>query len=133
MRPGAIAAAKPGAILLADAAACAIRNSANGCRRISLAGADRSGDRLRGETRTSPIARRCRSAPDEKSEFVRARLSAALRRRTLHGSVLRRAATARQRWHDPLPDVPRNDPLDDATVIVAGRGTRLSRAFSRHR
>ena len=42
-------------------------------------------------------------------------------RARLHGSVLRRAAMAQTDGH-PLPDVPRNDPLDDATVIVAGRG-----------
>ena len=35
--------------------------------------------------------------------------------------MLRRAATA-QAGGQPLPDVPNNDPLDDATVIVAGRG-----------
>jgi GGDEF domain-containing protein len=56
-----------------------------------------------------------------KPQFVAARTSAALRARTLHGSVLRRAAMAQTDGH-PLPNVPRIDPLDDATVIVAGRG-----------
>ena len=60
-------------------------------------------------------------AADATSQFISARLSAALRARSLHGSVIRRAAMAQADGH-PLPDVPRNDPLDDATVIVAGRG-----------
>lgn len=120
--PDAILAAKPGAILLADAAA--------------------SCDTTLGEwlsqnvTAMAPIVPVLACAPEEEtiayrealpvragatSQFISARLSAALRARTLHGSVLRRAAMAQTDGH-PLPDVPRNDPLEDATVIVAGRG-----------
>jgi hypothetical protein len=61
-------------------------------------------------------------------------LSAALRARTLHSTVLRRAATA-QAAGLSMPDVPRTDPLDDATVIVAGRGRgypALSVAVGQH-
>jgi GGDEF domain-containing protein len=50
-----------------------------------------------------------------------ARLRAALRVRTLHGSVLRRAASLQESGGE-APDLPDGDPLDDATVIVTGRG-----------
>jgi len=52
--------------------------------------------------------------------FVR-RLSAALRIRALHGTVLRRLTTLASRG-EPCPELPSSDPLDDATVLVAGRG-----------
>ncbi len=120
--PDAIVAARPGAILLADVAAS---------RDLKLAAW------LSQEvTALAPIVPVLACAPDEediayrealpvcadaKAHVVIARLSAALRARTLHGSVLRRAAMAQTDGHT-LPDVPRGDPLDDATVIVAGRG-----------
>jgi GGDEF domain-containing protein len=50
-----------------------------------------------------------------------ARLRAALRVRTLHGSVLRRADALTESGGS-APDMPDGDPLDDATVIVTGRG-----------
>src|SRR5215472_13320071 len=58
------------------------------------------------------------SAPNEQ---IVARLAAVLRVRTLHATVLRRIDTLRGRGADValLPDT---DPLDDATVLVAGRG-----------
>jgi hypothetical protein len=51
------------------------------------------------------------------------RLTAALRVRTLHGTVLRRMRmlAGRGRGRD-LPDLPDSDPLDEASVLVAGRG-----------
>nr|HUZ30758.1 GGDEF domain-containing protein [Xanthobacteraceae bacterium] len=49
------------------------------------------------------------------------RLSAALRVRTLHATVLRRMQTLAEHG-EPQPELPRNDALDDATVLVAGRG-----------
>jgi hypothetical protein len=49
------------------------------------------------------------------------RLAAALRVRTLHGTVLRRTRMLASRG-EMLPDLPVSDPLDDATVLVAGRG-----------
>jgi len=58
------------------------------------------------------------SAPNEQ---IVARLAAVLRVRTLHATVLRRIDTLRGKGADValLPDT---DPLDDATVLVAGRG-----------
>jgi hypothetical protein len=49
------------------------------------------------------------------------RLSAALRVRTLHGTVLRRMRTLATRGQK-LPELPDADPLDEARVLVAGRG-----------
>jgi len=51
-----------------------------------------------------------------------ARLRAALRVRTLHASVLRRVAALEE--HGDAPAMPTGDPLDDATVLVCGRGGR---------
>jgi hypothetical protein len=58
------------------------------------------------------------SAPAER--LVR-RLSTALRIRTLHGTVLRRMRTLTSHG-EVLPELPMGDPLDEATVVVAGRG-----------
>jgi len=48
------------------------------------------------------------------------RLRAALRVRALHATVLRRAEELATRTD--VPDMPAHDPLEDATVLVAGRG-----------
>jgi hypothetical protein len=52
---------------------------------------------------------------------VVARLAAALRVRSLHATVLRRIDTLHLNGTD-VPHLPPSDPLDDATVLVAGRG-----------
>jgi hypothetical protein len=49
------------------------------------------------------------------------RLTAALRVRTLHSTVMRRVGTLASR-DEQVPSLAANDPLDDATVLVAGRG-----------
>ena len=49
------------------------------------------------------------------------RLSTALRIRNLHGTVLRRTRTLTSRG-EQLPELSSSDPLDEATVLVAGRG-----------
>src|SRR5271169_926647 len=49
------------------------------------------------------------------------RLSAALRVRALHSTVLRRMGTLASRG-EVMPDLPDSDPLEEATVLVAGRG-----------
>lgn len=50
-----------------------------------------------------------------------ARLRAAQRVRTLHATVQRRIAALDEQGIE-LPEIPQHDPLDDATVLVAGRG-----------
>lgn len=52
-----------------------------------------------------------------------ARLAAALRVRALHSTVLRRSEALRQSGAQ-APPLSNHDPLDDATVLVAGRGGR---------
>lgn len=49
------------------------------------------------------------------------RLASALRVRTLHATALRRADSLKAEFDD-LPALPEGDPLDDATVLVTGRG-----------
>ena len=49
------------------------------------------------------------------------RLAAALRIRALHGTVLRRIETLASRGQS-MPELPTTDPLEEATVLVAGRG-----------
>ena len=58
------------------------------------------------------------SAPNEQ---IVARLAAALRVRILHATVLRRIDTLRGNGTD-VPLLSDSDPLDDATVLVTGRG-----------
>jgi hypothetical protein len=49
------------------------------------------------------------------------RLSTALRLRNLHATVLRRTRTLASRG-EQVPELPEADPLDEASVLVAGRG-----------
>jgi hypothetical protein len=59
------------------------------------------------------------------------RLSTAIRIRTLHGTVLRRMRMLASRG-EQLPELSATDPLDEATVLIAGRGRsypELSVAF----
>ena len=51
-----------------------------------------------------------------------ARLQMALRVRALHAAVLRRMETFKSEDGTAAPSLPQTDPLDDATVLVAGRG-----------
>jgi hypothetical protein len=55
------------------------------------------------------------------AERLVGRLTAALRVRTLHSTVLRRMRTLAARTKD-MPELPDADPLDEASVLVAGRG-----------
>jgi GGDEF domain-containing protein len=55
------------------------------------------------------------------NDWLVPRLRSALRVRALHASVLRRMENFAER-PDEQPEMPAGDPLDDATVIVAGRG-----------
>jgi hypothetical protein len=68
------------------------------------------------------------------AERLIGRLNAALRVRTLHATVLRRMRTLAARSKE-LPDLPDTDPLDEASVLVAGRGRSypsLSAAAGKH-
>ena len=54
-------------------------------------------------------------------ERLIARLSSAIRLRTLHATVLRRAQTLKTE-RNIIAELPPTDPLEDATVLVLGRG-----------
>ena len=130
---GAITAAKPGAILLADAPASRDEKLAAWlAQEVTALAPIVPVVACASEAEDVAYREALPVGPDATPQFVAARLSAALRARSLHGSVLRRAATA-QADGQPLPDVPRNDPLDDATVIVAGRGRSYPALVSRDR
>jgi GGDEF domain-containing protein len=51
-----------------------------------------------------------------------ARLRTALRVRSLHATVLRRAEAFKAQGGSVTPSLPQSDPAEDATVLVAGRG-----------
>jgi hypothetical protein len=54
-----------------------------------------------------------------------ARLNSALRVRALHATVLRRIENFAAQ-DGPAPPLPANDALEDATVLIVGRGPTLS-------
>lgn len=60
-------------------------------------------------------------AADAPIERLIARLGAALRVRELHATVLRRVDTLAQE-RESVPALPKSDPLEDATMLVLGRG-----------
>jgi GGDEF domain-containing protein len=60
-------------------------------------------------------------AADASPGRIAIRLASALRVRTLHATGLRRADALKGECED-LPVLPASDPLEDATVIVTGRG-----------
>jgi GGDEF domain-containing protein len=60
-------------------------------------------------------------AADASPDRIAIRLASALRVRTLHAAALRRADALEGACED-LPGLPASDPLEDATVIVTGRG-----------
>jgi hypothetical protein len=123
--PTALASVEPEAVVLADA--CPDR-----ARAAALA-SWLSEQRKKGNGLYMPVVARSRddgapvvpdaltiaaNAPPER--LVR-RLSTALRVRNLHSTVLRRTRTLTSRG-EILPDLPAGDPLDEASVLVAGRG-----------
>jgi len=60
-------------------------------------------------------------AADAPPSRIVARLASAIRVRTLHATALRRAETFAAEIQD-MPVLPTTDPLEDATVLVLGRG-----------
>ena len=74
-----------------------------------------------GDDSATPIAGALTIAANMPPARIIERLTAALRIRTLHGTVMRRIGTLTSHGHQ-APDLPASDPLDDATVLVAGRG-----------
>jgi GGDEF domain-containing protein len=118
----AIAAARPAAILLADPASA-------GNERVAVL----LTEIVTGQMPIVPVVacatpdqdipyREALPLPaDATPEMIVARLASAMRVRELHAAVLRQAELAKEQGQ-VLPAQPTTDPLDDACVIVAGRG-----------
>jgi hypothetical protein len=123
--PAALAGVEPEAIVLADACPDAARAAAL----ADLLGEQRD----KGNGLFMPVIARTRddgppSIPDAFAIAANAppqrlvrRLSTAIRIRTLHGTVLRRIRTLSSRG-EQVPELSGTDPLDEASVLVAGRG-----------
>jgi len=122
--PAALASVEPEAVVLADAGADASRVAAF---------AKALADRQQTERPFMPVLARARGdgstilpdaltiAANAPAERIIARLGSALRIRTLHSTVLRRTRMLAARGELP-PELPRSDPLDEAAVLLAGRG-----------
>ncbi len=122
---GALASVTPEAVVLAEPCADAAR-----AEHFARAFAERL---KAGDGAYTPVIARTRddgSAPLPDALVISAavpavriarRASAALRVRTLHATVLRRMQTLAAHGEAP-PELPQNDALEEATVLVAGRG-----------
>lgn len=122
--PAALASAEPEAVVLATACANA---------GLVAAFAKALADRQKTERPFMPIVARAREdgsailpdaltvAANAPAERIMSRLGSALRIRTLHSTVLRRTRMLATRGELP-PELPRTDPLDEAAVLLAGRG-----------
>jgi len=123
--PGALAAVEPEALVLAepctDLARAAALTHAQGDRRNIAARAIMP---IIARTRDDSMAALPDALPiaaNAPAERIVRRLASALRVRALHATVLRRMATLASHGAS-LPEFPAHDVLDDATVLVAGRG-----------
>ncbi|HXW40655.1 MAG TPA: GGDEF domain-containing protein [Xanthobacteraceae bacterium] len=120
--PAALAAVEPEALILAEPCAERARVAALAdmlaARRGGLYTPVLARSRDDGAPFMAAALAIAASAPAER--LIR-RLATALRLRTLHGTVLRRLRTLASRGEE-LPALATSDPLDEATVLVAGRG-----------
>jgi len=71
----------------------------------------------------APVPHALTIAASVPAERIARRLGAASRIRALHGTVLRRLETLASHG-EALPELPANDALEEATVLVTGRGRR---------
>jgi len=113
IKPSAIVAAEPGAADLAAAQALS-RRIAGLVPFVPLI------LRLRADE-PSPLPDALPVADDAPVERLIARLSSALRVRALHATVIARACTLKAE-RNIIAELPGDDPLDAATVLVVGRG-----------
>jgi hypothetical protein len=123
--PGALAAVEPEAVILAEP--CADSVCAEALVRSFDEQRQRSGGlympviaRMRDDGASALPDALAIAASAPPARLVR-RLSTALRVRTLHGTVLRRMRTLTSRGQQ-LPALSERDPLEEASVLVSGRG-----------
>jgi len=121
----ALSSVEPEAIVLAEPCGEPLRATAL-AKALATAGkkADRAFIPVIARTRDDGVA----ALPDALAiaahapvERINRRLACLLRIRALHATVLRRAATLSSRGELP-PELSSSDPLDDATVLLIGRG-----------
>jgi len=127
--PAALRARPPQAVILAEA--CPDRGRASALAKALSAQAEQNANlfvpviaRTRDDAASSLpscLADALAITAKAPAERLVRRLTAALRVRTLHGTVLRRMRTLATRGQK-LPELPDADPLDEARVLVAGRG-----------
>ncbi|MDT3686801.1 MAG: GGDEF domain-containing protein [Pseudorhodoplanes sp.] len=118
----AVAAAQPSAILLAD-------TEAAGNERVALLLTETITARMpivpviacASVDQEIPYREALPLPADASADMISTRISSALRVRELHAAVLRRAELAKEKGQ-ALPSQPTTDPLEDACIIVAGRG-----------
>jgi hypothetical protein len=123
----ALATVEPEAIVLAEP------GDAAGAEALAKALAARSKQDKKTDRAFTPILARTRDdgvaaipeaiaiAATAPAERLIRRLASLLRIRALHATVLRRTDTLASRGELP-PELPASDPLDDATVLLVGRG-----------
>jgi hypothetical protein len=117
----AAAEIKPSAIVLSepdaadsDAASAIARHVATAAPFIPMI--------IRARDNAAPAIPGALSVPDDAPvEQLIARVSSALRLRTLHSSVIGRAKSLKDE-RNIVAELPAGDPLDDATVLLIGRG-----------
>jgi hypothetical protein len=73
------------------------------------------------EDSSAALANALSVAEEANAERLVARLTSALRLRALHATVLRRAGTLKAE-RNIVAELPAGDPIEDATVMVVGRG-----------
>jgi GGDEF domain-containing protein len=121
----AIASVEPEAVVLAEP--CADRERADEyaralTKRLNTAGGPFTPVIARmHEDGPAPVPHALAISASVPAARIARRLGAASRIRALHGTVLRRMDTLSSHG-EPLPEMPTNDALEEATVLVAGRG-----------
>jgi hypothetical protein len=121
----AMASVEPEAVVLAEP--CSDRNRADEFARAlhdRIEGGNGAFTPVIARTRedtVAPIEDALAISADLQPERIVRRLTAASRIRALHGTVLRRIETLASRG-ESVPKLPDSDPLEEATVLVAGRG-----------
>jgi len=120
----AVASVEPEAVVLADAYADGERAAHGAALSERLRAGDRPFTPVIARVREDgavPVADALSISVNAPATRIPRRLSAALRLRALHGTVLRRTQILASRGQLP-PELPQTDPLEEATVLVAGRG-----------
>jgi GGDEF domain-containing protein len=118
---GAVASIKPSAVVLAEPetppadAAMALETQLAASETYTPVVA-----RIR-EHHAPPLRNALPAGEDDEAERLIARLASALRLRTLHATVLGRARTLLAE-RNIVAEIPADDPIEDATVMVVGRG-----------